>query len=184
VGDTSEILLWSYKGRKINLFNRKFIFMKKGRKLINGAVIHFAIICLAIFITPQAKAQGNAVSSGASVVKGLYTAAEWTHRNWNYLSWISQGVIKGFHFEHRWWACIYQDGFITYNNFRSYRTSMDAYNYFIKGRGDCDAVYGSSNSRICYENPMQAEYYTKQHGRIVDIKYQDYSGRYHSIFEY
>lgn len=134
------------------------------------------IICATTFFTPPVKAQG-AIASGASKIKGLYTAVKWTHENWRVIKWWVTGM------DHRWWACIYQDGFVTYNNFRSYRTSMDAYNYFVKGRGDCDAVYGN-NSRICYENPMQAKRYTDDHGPIVDIQYVDNSGRYRSVFDY
>lgn len=85
---------------------------------------------------------------------------------------------------HRWWGCIYKDGFITCNKFRSYRTSIDAYKYFVKGNGDRDAIYGNQGNRICYENPMQAKRYTDQHEPIVDIQFQDNNGRFHSIFEH
>jgi hypothetical protein len=139
-------------------------------------LIKLTIVIALIFSTPTIKAQDPVTA--ASVVKGLYTAAKWTHSNWKFIKWCFTGL------EHRWWACIYQDGFVTYNNFRSYRTSMEAYNYFVKGRGDCDAVYGNSNRRICYENPMQAKRYTDQHGPIADIQYQDKYGNYHSVFEY
>ncbi len=127
---------------------------------------------------PQVKAQADIVTEGAIVVKNLYTAARWTHDNWKFISWVVTGR------DYRWWACIYRDGFVTYNNFRSYRTAINAYSYFVKGQGDCDAVYGNQGRHICYSSPIQARRYSEQHGAIVDIQYQDDSGRYHSIFEY
>lgn len=138
-----------------------------------------ASILLSIFSFSKAKAQDPV--SGAAVAEGVYQAVVYTYNNWTKIKWVFGGM------KHTWWYCRYQDGFVTYNNFRSYRTSADAWNYFVMGNGDCDAVYDDAYGRerhICYQTPFQARHYTNQHGPVVDIGYQGSDGRYRSILDY
>lgn len=140
-------------------------------------------IALSVNPFPKASAQdpGTVITIGAEVGKRVYDAVIFLHDHWDYLSWFFTGM------NHTWWVAVYQDGFATYNDFRSYRTSDDAYNYFVLGNGgDCDAIYYDAYGRtwhICYQTPFQANAYSQQHGPIVDIAFQTNSG-WHSILQY
>lgn len=145
------------------------------------------VIAIALTSSPsRSNAQAEVIAvitEGAKITKQVYAGISWIY---NHQEQIKM-VFRGFRYNHRWWACIYQDGFVTYNNFRSYRNSMDAYNYFVLGNGDCDAIYYNrqrASSPICYQTPFQARSYTEQHGVIVDIQYQDDNGNYRSILAY
>ena len=120
--------------------------------------------------------------SKAQSYEDLYSAVVYTSKNWTKVSWALTGM------DHTWWYCRYRDGFTTYNDFRSYRTSADAYNYFVNGNGDCDAVYftnsNGNTSHICYETAMQAQYYANQHGPVIDLGFQRKNGSYQSILNY
>lgn len=151
--------------------------MKDNMKKI---LVQLTIAIVSSPINSKAQGVGEVITTGASISKQVCNAVSWIYSHQEQVKMI----FRGFHYNHRWWACIYRDGFVTYNNFRSYRNSMDAYNYFVLGHGDCDAVYGDQNNHICYENPLQAKRYTDEHGEIVDIQYQDSNGNYRSIYDY
>ncbi len=149
-------------------------------------LIQLTIVIALVSSSQKCQAQEEVVTyitEGAKITKQVYTTITWAFAHKEQITMI----FRGFHYNHRWWACIYQDNFITYNDFRSYRNSMDAYNYFVLGHGDCQAVYSirqNNAPHICYENPLQARRYSDQHGPIVDIQYQDDHGNYRSIFSY
>jgi hypothetical protein len=114
------------------------------------------------------------VGEGIKITKKTYNAISYVASNWTKIKWYFKGVFFGF--KHTWWYVTYEDGFTTYNNFRSHRTPDDAYNYFVLGHGDCDARYfhtdGQTLLPICYTSPDKAKRYTDNHGPIVDIGFQ------------
>lgn len=137
------------------------------------------LIAICMFGYGTSKAQDPATMAALS--SAAKAGIIYSINNWDKISWLFTGM------HHTWWYCRYQDGFTTYNNFRSYRTSRDAYTYFVLGYGDCDAVYDDQygNERpICYETPWQAKRYTDQHGPIVDMGFQLKGGGYRSLLQY
>ena len=138
-----------------------------------------ALLSSFLFATMVSKPQDPVtVGTITAVVK---KAVIYSYYNREKIKWFFGGM------KHVWWYCRYQDGFTTFNDFRSYRTSMDAYNYFVLGNGDCDAVYDDIYGRqqhICYDNPWLAQKYAESHGPIVDIGYQDENGYPRSLLSY
>lgn len=81
------------------------------------------------------------------------------------LGWIAKGM------RHTWWFCRYQNGIVTYNNFRSYRTGAEVYNYFTSTGGDCDSFrYNDYGQKVtaCY-SPEWIQYYAQQWGPVIEI---------------
>ena len=140
--------------------------------------LRIVLIAFCLFGAGTVKSQ----SSYTGYISDLYKAVVYTSQNWDKIGWVLGGM------DHTWWYCRYRDGFTTYNNFRSYRTPSDAYNYFVLGHGDCDAIYFTGSNRntshICYQTPMQAEYYKNQHGPVIDLGFQRKDGSNQSILNY
>ena len=132
-----------------------------------------------VFCAPKSNAQDPATA--AAVASGVKKAVSYAIANWDKISWVLGGM------KHTWWYCQYEDGFTTYNNFRSYRGPDNIYNYFVLGHGDCDSRYYDTNGKlqpICYSTPLHASRYTDEHGKIVDIGFQVDGGKYKSLFDY
>ena len=148
----------------------------------------FSVLLLNFAPVSNTKAQADPkeviliVGEGIKIMQKTYQVIRYVAAHWTKVMW----VLKGMH--HTWWYVAYQDGFKTYNNFRSYRTPDDAYNYFVLGHGDCDARYfdsdGSTLIEICYSRPEQAKRYTDHHGPIVDMGFQGSNGINHSLSDY
>lgn len=143
------------------------------------ALAIFCGIASAILTPSKAKCQDPVTT--AEVTKAVYDGVRLAASHWKELSWFFKGM------SYTWWYARYEDGFTAYNNFRSYRTPNDAYNYFVTGHGDCDAVYIDAYGKehhICYESPFQAKHYSQQHGPIVDIGFQGNNNQYRSVLNY
>jgi hypothetical protein len=154
------------------------------KKLFMFLLVSIIVVNSSISAKAQAPDPQTAVvilTTGVKVTKGVYTGGKWLYSHREQIIRAFKFIGDGFKYNHRWWACVYADGYVTYNNFRSYRTSLDAYNYFIEGHGDCDAVTGN-NSQVCYTTPEAASAITDRHGAVVDIQYQDNNGQYVSSF--
>ena len=126
------------------------------------------------FVQPvKAQSAGEVVTA----LKQVYDGASYVSRNWTKISWFFHGM------KHTWWACVYQDGFTTYNNPRSYRNANVVLNYFTGNDGDCDAFYYQNGAQVhlCYNSTFFAQKYASQHGPITDLLYQDSQNSWHSV---
>ena len=136
------------------------------------------LIALSLMYTHPTKAQG--VGEVVTVITQVYQAANYLARNWDKIQWVFGGM------DHTWWACVYQDGFTTYNNPRSYRNPNVVLNYFLGYDGDCDAFYYQNGAQVhlCYNSPSYAQRYAQQHGPIVNLLYLDGNGNWNSVLGY
>jgi len=139
----------------------------------------FLLALSIVFCAPKSNAQDPATAAAvtSAVKKGVWYAVG----NWKKIGWVLGGM------DHTWWYCKYEDGFTTYNNFRSYRGPDNVYRYFVLGYGDCNSRYYDTNGNlrpICYSTPLHASRYTDQHGEIVDIGFQLKDGKHKSILDY
>ena len=133
----------------------------------------------AILMTVSTVSQAQDITSLAT--SGVIAGVRWAASHPQQVKWFFTGM------DHTWWYCRYQDGFTTWNNFRSYRDVNNVWNYFAMGRGDCDAKYQDQNGNwqhVCYQSSLQAENYVRYHGKIVDIGFQQSNGSNHSILSF
>lgn len=136
-------------------------------------------LCTFIVLSAAELQTSNAQGVGETIValKQVRDAAKIMNLHWDKIKWFFGGM------KHTWWACVYRDGFTTYNNPRSYRKPGVVLNYFMGYDGDCDAFYYYNGGRynLCYDSPHFAQRYAQQHGPIVDLLYQDGNGNWNSV---
>jgi hypothetical protein len=69
------------------------------------------------------------------------------------------------------WRCVYRDGLVVYNCFRSCRGSIEAGRYFLGiSGGDCDAftIINGKKETVCY--PRDADVLLRYHGQVIAIQ--------------